>query len=604
MRSEAFSRPLLATIFCAAFFGSCSRGSAAEAPPANPQASALVKQALEAEAQGKMDQRDALAKQALQVASGLPEAHWIVGQVQQGGKWVSIEDAAAEAAKNGKLDEYRQRRDALLQKVEAQRAMKVTSSAEDQLELARWCEKAGLQKEQRFHLIAALQIDPKRAETRKKLGLVAYRGTLMPADQVDEFDARLKNEQKRFAQWKDRLQALRKQIEDGQDVDQAFAQIRAIRDVSAIPALEAVFGNSKPNIGAVVVVALAAMPEQQATESLARFAVDFDSPAVREQAAYALRSRSMFAYVPVLLAGLRSPNFVNLETFPLVTGGFGYQMSVFREGMFSNTMLTSGRWAVPATPPIPVGSGKKIIGAPNPNNARIVALNAEFARNGAARLASENADISARNRRISSALHIASGEDRKDDALDWWRWWYQFNEYYETDDVPTEYVSEAPVLPTPLFVRTVSCFVAGTPVWTQSGLRQIQMIKPGDCVLSQNVETGELALKPVLGTTTRPPSSLINIQIGENLIRSTRGHPFWVSGAGWKMAKELKAGDWLHAPRGAVPIDNVEEKDEDVCYNLVVADFDNYFIGKDKVLVHDNNLRVPTDAIVPGLLRQ
>jgi intein/homing endonuclease len=146
-----------------------------------------------------------------------------------------------------------------------------------------------------------------------------------------------------------------------------------------------------------------------------------------------------------------------------------------------------------------------------------------------------------------------------------------------------------------------SCFVAGTPVWTQTGPIQIEKIKPGDCVVSQNIETGELALKPVSATTTRPLSSLINIQVGENIIRATRGHPFWVSGAGWKMAKELKVGDLLHTIRGAVLIDNVEEKDEEVCYNLVADDFDTYFVGKDKILVHDNELRTPTENIVPGL---
>jgi hypothetical protein len=120
-------------------------------------------------------------------------------------------------------------------------------------------------------------------------------------------------------------------------------------------------------------------------------------------------------------------------------------------------------------------------------------------------------------------------------------------------------------------------------------------------VLAQNTETGELAYKPVIGTTIRPPVATMQIHLGDRLIRATRGHPFWVSGKGWQMAKELQAGDWLHTVHGGVLIDAVEPSEEAVCYNLVVADYHDYFVGDAKVLVHDNLLRSPTVATVPGL---
>ena len=67
------------------------------------------------------------------------------------------------------------------------------------------------------------------------------------------------------------------------------------------------------------------------------------------------------------------------------------------------------------------------------------------------------------------------------------------------------------------------------------------------------------------------------------------------------MAKELKAGQWLHTVHGSVQIESAEPSEEAVCYNLVVADFHDYFVGAAKVLVHDNLLRGPTMATVPGL---
>jgi len=130
----------------------------------------------------------------------------------------------------------------------------------------------------------------------------------------------------------------------------------------------------------------------------------------------------------------------------------------------------------------------------------------------------------------------------------------------------------------------------------------IDQIRPGDCVLSQDPDTGELAFKPVLATTVRPPSPLINIRVEGETIRATRGHPFWVSGIGWQMAKELKAGQWLHTLGGPVLIERCEQNGSAEAYSLVVADFNSFFVGNVQALVHDNNLRQVTSAKVPGLV--
>ncbi len=55
------------------------------------------------------------------------------------------------------------------------------------------------------------------------------------------------------------------------------------------------------------------------------------------------------------------------------------------------------------------------------------------------------------------------------------------------------------------------CFAAGTIVWTATGSKPIEKIRIGDLILSQDVETGEVALKPVLTTTTRPAEQLVRI---------------------------------------------------------------------------------------------
>jgi hypothetical protein len=83
---------------------------------------------------------------------------------------------------------------------------------------------------------------------------------------------------------------------------------------------------------------------------------------------------------------------------------------------------------------------------------------------------------------------------------------------------------------------------------------------------------------------------------------TTRGHPFWVAGVGWRMAKELGDAAVLHAVTGSMPIEAVEPAGELEAFNLVVADFNTYFVGESGVLVHDNTPRRPTQTSQPGLI--
>ncbi len=101
--------------------------------------------------------------------------------------------------------------------------------------------------------------------------------------------------------------------------------------------------------------------------------------------------------------------------------------------------------------------------------------------------------------------------------------------------------------------------------------------------------------------TTGPPLPLVEIHSGEQVIRCTRGHLFWVSGTGWRMARELQAGQLLHTASGAITIDSVEQTGEASCHNLIVPDFNTYFVTAEKILVHDIDFRSPTTATVPGM---
>ena len=119
-------------------------------------------------------------------------------------------------------------------------------------------------------------------------------------------------------------------------------------------------------------------------------------------------------------------------------------------------------------------------------------------------------------------------------------------------------------------------------------------------MLAQDADSGEVAFKPVLGTTVRPPVDMVLVTTTAGELRTTRGHPFWIVGKGWRMAKELQVGDRVHSLNGSATVTALVKQPSEPAYNLIVADFGTYFVGEGRILVHDNTPRLPTPAAIPG----
>ena len=123
-------------------------------------------------------------------------------------------------------------------------------------------------------------------------------------------------------------------------------------------------------------------------------------------------------------------------------------------------------------------------------------------------------------------------------------------------------------------------------------------------ISGRNVETGELCFRPVVERTVRPPTRIMNIRLADHElpIRATKGHPIWVNGKGWRMAKKLEVGELLQSMHGPAEVVAVEEEPTPrEAFNLVVAGTGTYFVGQEALLVHDNTYRAPTRCVVPGL---
>ena len=154
------------------------------------------------------------------------------------------------------------------------------------------------------------------------------------------------------------------------------------------------------------------------------------------------------------------------------------------------------------------------------------------------------------------------------------------------------------------YVKASTCFVAGTLVATANGLAAIETIKAGDLVLSTDPDTLKTEYKPVLETYIRKIERLVHLIISGEEIITTADHPFYVQGRGFIEAGNLLVGDMLISVNGEdLSVDSCyteECEDSLTVYNFKVKDYHTYFVGENKVWVHNaekyiNEKRVPQD---------
>lgn len=138
-----------------------------------------------------------------------------------------------------------------------------------------------------------------------------------------------------------------------------------------------------------------------------------------------------------------------------------------------------------------------------------------------------------------------------------------------------------------------TCFIAGTLIVTGYGLSKIENIKPGDLVLSTNVDTMETGYKKVLEKYVRKTRELVHIVVGGEEIVSTPDHPYFVVGRGFVNAGQLCIGSPLQNADGKIlEVEQIykeylEEDEEVTVYNFQVEDWHTYHVGEMEVLVHN-----------------
>ena len=604
-----------------------STAVAADSRNATSSAERLVAEALQAEAAGEPARRDALIDEALQVQPDYKLARWSRGEVHSDGKWLPVEEAQQANATDPRRLEYLSLREAYGNQPAAQ------------LELARWCRRNDLNEEARIHWANVLSFNPANEEALRALGADWFRGRLMTYAQIDRAKRELRDSRQAAKKWGKQLTKWERMFAAGDLASRnaALDEVRAVSDPDAIPALEeaTLYADVETTpeeqqcllLSRAFVDALGQMPDPSAAVSLTRYAVLSRFEDVRTASIERLRERPMTDYVPLLLDALAMPveSVFQVTTDP--DGSVHYRHSLYIDGRQADWSLENVRTVWQKD----FGGWRKVFKldgtvedqpASRLSNEKVVREISRVAARKRQRFASEavaverqvaqlNEAAAEQNQWIIPVLAKTTGEDLGGNPKDWWRWWQDYNEYYSEEGEEPVYEqryseSTQRYYRTPTYEREgkMSCFPRGTLVWTNTGQRAIETIEIGDLVLSQNVDSGELSYQPVVGRTVRPPSPTIKMTLGDEELRTTLGHPLWVSGIGWRMAKEVGESAILHGLHGPVEVDAVEPAEECEAFNLVVADFNTYFVGESGILVHDNTPRRPTAAVVPGLVAQ
>jgi len=171
--------------------------------------------------------RSQILKSAEQGANGRELANWYSGKIQRQGQWISLESAKQHASEDALLAEHRHRRASL------------TDNAIAHEKLARWCEKQALADQANVHWLHVLRFRPQYRAALNELKLSWYHGQLLARDEVEGYQAKEKEFQKRKKRWRSKASRLRRDLEQGEPAVRLAArkELRGVREPAAVPAL-------------------------------------------------------------------------------------------------------------------------------------------------------------------------------------------------------------------------------------------------------------------------------------------------------------------------------------------------------------------------------
>ncbi len=547
----------------------------------------LVIAALSAESRGDFETRRDLLVKAIETDNSVT-ARWQLGLLNdRRNSAKTIFQSTLDARTDHQLNEYFQLRSSL------------PDSLESHWQLARWCVGKRMMDQARAHLERIIDIEPDHAMARDLLGYRRNGYDWISPQAIAEVAKQTAQKQQSIRDYGKRIDKLSRRIRSPNRKVRQFAirDLMNLQQPAATGAVETTLASPSELLSKLVVDWMSQIDSAESSLVLARYTLQHPDEVVRQYAVEKLTTRPLYDFVPSMLDSISSPITMSiLPRFDARGDLIGYRQSFTREDFDGIEFLTfDRRFQRPGVRLVETSMDSFSREFVQSQSEREVQARAELWQQ-------QNQQIERHNERVAEVIARVSGQAYTTDPIEMWQWWDHYNETEYQFYKPQRYQNDTRTTSIPrLSLGAVGeCFVAGTLVMTATGLRKIEEIVTGDLVLSRDIASGELSWKPVLRPTNRPAAPTMKISIGSESFCCSRGHLFWVSGAGWKKASELQAGDILHGAEEPSRVTSVADDYEQETHNLEVADHANYFVGKRMILTHDVTPRRSNRQQFPG----
>lgn len=576
---------------------------------------------------------------------------WYAGKVNIDNQWMSRDRAHVGAAMDEDYAEYYARRD------------QSTDSLADHQRLANICHQLELKELERMHWLHVLRFNQNDPTALKSLGLTWHKGVLLTLEEQEHTIAKEKADAKARKVWLKKAKRIRTAIQSKEPERRRAAkqEMRAIDDVAAAPALIEEFANAKGDPARVeamqtdLMATLGNIDSPEAVITLVRAATYSDSSNIQYAAIDELRNKRYEEFVPLLLSELEMPiessvsiqqqghKIVTSYTYGQEDAYGDVQEKIYRDyrtivgprylaahiyenrrvprklkraGYYTKARTippfmcgghlvperhVPSKWVPPSYTPSRIESRYQYTNySEHPGYQRrkqqAMLTSERAATNKLAKLEQQNLEIADNNGRIAEVLTEVTNEPFGADPKSWWNWWQKYLEKHPDiaalgigHNFSSRFAKQEPRgLP------------RGTWVWTRQGKQHVESILPGDFLLSQNVETGELAYKVVLAIQQPQKLEVSRITMGETTTHLTPDHIVWVTGFGWKKVSTLEPGFLLHGISLEPKIEKIDDAYAIDSYDVIVDDFHTLFIGEQGVLVHDGSHLRKTLNALPG----
>jgi hypothetical protein len=427
-------------------------------------------------------EKDRLVERGAELASvrnhGPAQAWWQSGFVAGDDQWLNYDEAVAAAKQSGIRRLYEDQRS------------EASDSAEDQLRLASWCGRNGLPDRERTHLLVALATDPGLLNERllKRAGFARVLGGWMSKEQAGRLEAEVDRIDESLDHWRTKLLRIGRQLRGSKTAQRnALSQLEEIADPKAVAAIDLVLGRSlNLEIARTAMRTLAQIDGFEASQVLAKYAVFSDSPTIRREATGYLGGRRYEDFVPGMISLMATEIRATITDSSSTSSAYlpnefplNYEIAIYlklERETDEQIQVSYARFRL-----IPRIVGHVSYGLPGFGLIRLSsswesrpALNARIYLT--SRQVDEVNEVTTElNGRVSQALGSLTGRDRTDNPDYWWEWWNQERDVEAGPKTLVE-VSEKDTVVEEDFLLRSSCFAAGTPVWTETGLKPIESI--------------------------------------------------------------------------------------------------------------------------------